>query len=93
MKRKKFKKRYGFPPEDLWSLDVWLARELSKRMLVWVEIGPHTHPMNRTHDGWVTELKYNAEALHNYALDADKYFDEGLLAMRWVAVNFPQLWD
>ena len=92
-KPKKFKKHNGFPIEDLWSLDHWLARELSKRLLAWIDMGPHGYPVNMTYEEWVSQLKLAAESLHNYSIDSDRYFDEGRGAMRWVSDNFEHLWD
>ena len=91
IKPKKFKKKYGFDKRDLWSLDQWLARELSKRLLVWIEIGPHGHPEHMTYEGWIAQLKWAAEELHAYSIDGDH--EQGKIAMYWIANNFYHLWD
>lgn len=92
-KEKKFKKKYGFPVKDIYSLDSWLARELSKRIYAWLEVGVMSYPPNLTPEEWEKQLRACADGLHKYASDYPEGMKDGEVAMQWVADNFVGLWD
>ncbi len=95
-KQKAFKKKYGFDPTDIWSLDAWLARELSKRIYAWLEVGVMSHPADMTPEEWDSQLRAAADGLRAYC-DEDYYDEEsaqsGVKAMQWITDNFIHLWD
>lgn len=87
-----FVEKYLFDPHDLYGgLDKWLAHELSRRILAWVEVGV----MND--DDWIEELKTAGEALREYAKPqiriTDTVHKNARDAMFWIAENFGVLWD
>ena len=93
--RRKFIKKYGCDPLEVWNIDTWLAKALSHRLYVWLETGVSGHPVNVEYEIYLQELKTVADVLAKYA---DYDLDEGGMkaaqnALHWVAENLPNLWD
>lgn len=93
LKPKKFKKKYGFSVEDIYALDYWIARELSLRLLAWLEEGVNSYPPDYTYEQWVEEIKMVADYLYNYTNDDEEIINNAKVAMMWIAVNLNRLWD
>lgn len=89
----------GYDDDQIYNIDNWLTRELSKRLFEWVEIGINSYPADRTFEQWEAEVLKAAEGLRDYDMmwedieKVDERSQAGLDAMKWVADNLIHLWD
>jgi hypothetical protein len=83
---------------DCIDLNSTLARWLGRRLLAWHNAGQVRYPIAYLGEleAWREDTKKAGEALLAYVdpLNENEDVEPGAVeAMKWVAENFPQLWD
>jgi hypothetical protein len=72
--QRKFIKKYGCDPLEVWNIDTWLAKALSHRLYVWLETGVSGHPVNVEYEIYLQELKTVPQDALNDWINSPEHF-------------------